>query len=421
MKKYSKYYEILKAELIPAYGCTEPGSLAYAGAYASKILGEEPDFVEVWCSSSVIKNVNSVSIPNADTLKGARAAVILGILLSNPNEALCILKDVDTRVLKRAEQLYEQGFCNVNLAEEKYGLYIRVSVRKKQNSAEVTIENKHTNVTCVRHNGTIIFEKNSLSSNIEYKYNLTLADILDFADNCNLSIVEPILKKQIVYNSEIAEEGLKNSYGVCIGKSLLDCYGDKDLRILACAKTSAASDARMDGCVMPVVINSGSGNQGLTVSIPVVVYANALNCTTERTLRALCVSNLVAIMQKKKVGNLSAFCGAVHAAAGAGAGISYLLSGDIKEMEYIISYTLGTIGGMICDGAKASCASKISEALDTALMGLELAHKGKHLMSGDGLIGKTLESTIDNFGIVGKEGMRDTNKIILNLMLSSTK
>lgn len=417
MNEYEAYYKILRHELIPAFGCTEPGAVSYASAYAASVLGKRPDSMAVWCSCSVFKNVHSVAIPNSDHLKGISAAAILGVLISNPEDALCVLQDVTEDMRKEATRLYDSDFCHVHLSEED-GLYIKVLVSKGEESAEVVIQNEHTNITSVKRNGEgIMSVSGSGADETPDKSFLTVQGILDFADRCDISKVADLLEKQIEDNSAIAEEGLKGDYGINVGRNLIEEAGHIDVRTRARAMPAAGSDARMDGCLMPVVINSGSGNQGLTVSLPVVEYAKTLGSSHEKLLRALCVANLVAILQKKTVGNLSAFCGAVHAAAGAASGIVYLMDGDYEEISDVISYTLGTIGGMICDGAKASCAAKISQAVDTALTGMRMAMKGKHLSEGDGLITKDIETTIENYGKVGREGMSETNKVVLNLML----
>ncbi len=420
-KKDEEFYNILRHELIPAFGCTEPGAVSYASAYAASVLGEKPDHMSVWCSVSVFKNVHSVGIPNSEHLKGISAAAILGVLISNPEDALCVLQDVTDDVRQEATRLYDSDFCKVHLAEDQDGLYIRVLVTKEGRSAEVTIVDEHTNIVSVKRNGkTVMSSKGGSGSGTPDKSFLTVQGILDFADRCDISKISDLLEKQISDNTAIAAEGLKGDYGINVGRNLLEESNSADVRIRARAMPAAGSDARMDGCLMPVVINSGSGNQGLTVSLPVVEYAKDLHSSHEKLLRALCVANLVAILQKKTVGNLSAFCGAVHAAAGAASGIVYLMDGGYNEIADVIAYTLGTIGGMICDGAKASCAAKISQAVDTALTGMHLAMKGKHLSEGDGLITKDIETTIENYGKVGRDGMSETNKVVLELMLTKS-
>lgn len=416
--KYSRFYKLLRQELVPAYGCTEPSALAYAAAYCVSVLGTLPDKVVVYLSGSVIKNIHSVGIPNAEMLKGPRAAAILGLIIGRPEDKLCILKDVQIKDIERAKELYYSDFCEIKLKNDYDGLYISVYTEKNNNSAEVTIEKEHTRVTSVKKNGKEIESHEVDHDTLVFKDNITLNDIIVFADNCNINEVSDVLELQIYDNTNIANEGLTGKYGVSIGKEILDLYGNDDVRVRSKAMAAAASEARMNGCVMPVVINSGSGNQGITASLPVIEFAKEYNVSHEKLLRSLCVANLVAIMQKKTVGNLSAFCGAVHAAAGAASGIAYLKGYSYKEISDTITYTLATIGGMICDGAKTSCAAKISQAIDTALMGLQLSIQGRHFESGDGLVKDSVEETIETYGIVGQKGMKKTNEVVLNLMLS---
>ena len=417
MKDYSKYYNLLRYELIPAYGCTEPSALAYAASIAVSTLGCFPQRIEAFCSSSIIKNVFSVDIPNAQDLKGPKAAIILGALVAKPELKLCILQSVEEEQLKRAKDLYKTDFCSVTLQPEYESLYIRIIAKYEEHSSEVELIQEHTNIAFIKKDGIVISQNKIAGASIPDKSFLSVKNIIDFADNCDTSLITDLLDQQINDNSAIATEGLNNDYGVSVGKNLLNFYDASDVRIRARARAAAASDARMAGCIMPVVINSGSGNQGLTVSLPVIEYAKENNVSHDKLLRALIVSNLIAILQKRTVGNLSAFCGVVHAAAGAASGISYLSGGSFEDISNIINYTLGTIGGMICDGAKASCAAKISEALDAALMGMQLSSQKKYFNDGDGLILSDVESTINNYGKVGKDGMKTTNEVVLQLML----
>lgn len=416
---YTKYYDLLKKELVPAYGCTEPATLAYASALASSLLESFPIEISVECSSSVIKNVFSVSIPNAKDMRGPRAAVILGAIISDPSLELCVLQSISEEQLKKAHTLYDEGFCSVRLANNYDCLYIKVVAKTEYNSIEVEIMNEHTNVVSIKKNGIAIETSCIKKKSSSDKSFLSVKGIIDFADNCDVFLIKDLLEREIEYNTEISKNGLINDWGISIGKNLMQFYDNSDIRIRARAHAAAASDARMAGCVLPVIINSGSGNQGLTVSLPVIEYAKAYDISYEKLLRGLAVSNLIAILQKRTVGNLSAFCGAVHAAAGAACGICYMTDGSYGDIASIISFTLGTVGGMICDGAKSSCAAKISEALDTALMGLQLAKKKKSLNAGDGLIAGDIEKTIDNYGKVGRDGMNITNEVVLNLMLKN--
>lgn len=416
---FEKYYSLLNYELIPAYGCTEPSALAYCASLSATVLGKRPTVVDAYLSSSIIKNVHSVDIPNAKTLKGSRAAVILGVLMRDSSEKLCILQHVTPAILKEAEEAFAEGLCTIHPVLNQEGLYIKVVCSDGTDSAEVEIVNEHTNISKVVKNGKVLESSELEGSVIPDRSMLSVKGIIEFADNCDVSRISSVLELQIKDNLAIAEEGLRGNYGASIGKTLMSLYDSNDVRIKARAAAAAGSDARMSGCVMPVIINSGSGNQGITVSVPVVEYAKTLNVDHEKLLRALAVANLVAILQKRTVGNLSAFCGVVHAAAGAVCGIAYLMDYGYEEMSDVISYTLGTIGGMLCDGAKASCASKISQALDTAIIGLQMAANGKSFRAGDGLVKNNVEETIDSFGKVGKYGMHQTNEVVLETMLDN--
>lgn len=414
---YSQYFNLLRYEMIPAYGCTEPGTLAYAATVASSILGRFPEKIDVLCSSSIIKNVFSVDIPNAEDMKGPRAAVILGAIISNPDLRLCVLQNVTENQLSKARELYNSDYCSVSLAPSYDCLYIQVLASCGSDSVEVEIFKEHTNISSIKRNGVVLEQAEIGDVLVPDKSFLNLKGIIDFADNCDITQISNILEQEIEFNTAISNEGLENEWGLSVGKKLLNFYDENDVRTRARAKAAAASDARMAGCVLPVVINSGSGNQGLTVSLPVIEFAKTNNVSHEKLLRSLALANLIAILQKRTVGNLSAFCGAVHAAAGAASGICYMTGGTYEEISNTISFTLGTVGGMICDGAKASCAAKISQALDTAIMGMQLAKDRKFLKEGDGLVMSDVEHTIDSFGKVGREGMQTTNEVILDIML----
>lgn len=417
--RFEEYIAILQYELVPAFGCTEPAAVAFAAACAAELLQKKPDRIDLYCSGSIIKNVHSVTIPNAGGLKGVEAAAALGAAIGTPEKQLCILEDISPAQIAQAAERIQSGACKCYLANDVDELYIRVRMTGRNESAEVTVEGSHTNVVLAKHNGTTVLRDRYERHSTPDKSSLTLKEAFQFAAECDISRIAPLMRRQAEENTAISREGLRSDYGVNVGRSLLEFYGSADVRVRARAAAAAGSDARMNGCTMPVVINSGSGNQGMTVSLPVVEYAAELDVDQETLYRALALANLTAILQKRSLGNLSAFCGAVNAAAGAACGIAYLLGGDYEDCANIVTYTLGTIGGMICDGAKSSCAAKISQALDTALVGMQISmQKHRGFQSGDGLVRENVEQTMESFGIVGRDGMRCTNEKVLEIMIS---
>ena len=422
LEKYKCYVEILRQELIPALGCTEPIALALAAAKARDVLGEFPDSVEMICSGNIIKNVKGVTVPNSGGLKGIEIAATLGCVGGNADEELNVLENISDGEREKAYCLVEKGFCTCQLKENVENLYIVAKAWKEERSAEVTIVDHHNQITKIVKNGKILFEKNALekSSGID-KSILSIEGIVEFANIVNIEDVKDVLQRQIQYNSAISERGLTQAYGAQVGRTLLECYDANDVKVRARAMAAAGSDARMSGCALPVIINSGSGNQGMTVSLPVLEYAKEWKISEEGLYRALCVSNLIALEQKKYIGSLSAYCGAVCAACGAGAGITYMKGGDIATIEATITNTIANVGGIVCDGAKPSCAAKIASAVDAAILAHNLAMKGRVFQAGEGLVQENAQDTIKAFGIVGKEGMKQTDVEVLNLMLGQTK
>lgn len=412
------YADILNQELVEAMGCTEPIAVAYAGAVARRTLGCLPDSVLVCCSGNIIKNVKGVTVPHSGGRRGIDAAVMLGIVGGNPDKELSVIEGVTDEDRQTAERLLDKGICRVELKQNVPNLYIYVKLTAKENSAEVEIQNSHRNITLIKRNDEIIrqgsIEKAEISDD---KNRLSIKGILDYASHADLSAVEGVLEKQINDNSLIAQEGLANSYGQQVGRTLLETYGDSSVNVRSRAYAAAGSDARMSGCARPVVINSGSGNQGITVTMPVIEYANNLKVSHETLLRALIISNLVSIHIKHYIGELSAFCGATSAAAGAGAAICWLLGGDYQQIGATITNTLGTISGMICDGAKSSCAGKIASAVETALVSVSMAMKDREYQDGEGLVAKDPEETIRAYGRMAKDGMKSTDLEILHIML----
>lgn len=415
---YANYLNILKHELVPALGCTEPIAIAYAAAKARQVLGEFPEQVEMHLSGNIIKNVKGVTVPNSGGLKGIDVAAVLGIVGGNADRALEVLSEVSPEDISRTRELISQKICSCSLVENVDNLFITAIVTSGKHSASVTIEHQHTNITKITKDGEIILDNPYRSTEAAAidKSLLTVKDILDFADQVRMEDIQPVINRQIKLNSAIAQEGLDNNYGAQIGKTLMHVWG-KSVTTRACARAAAGSDARMGGCSMPVVINSGSGNQGMTVSLPVIVFADEWEVSHEKLCRSLVVSNLIAIHQKYYIGSLSAYCGAVSAACGAGAGITYMYGGTYQQVSLTIINTLGNVGGIVCDGAKPSCAAKIASSVDAALMAFQLSIQNKSFLPGEGIIKDDIEETIKSMGYIGRVGMRLTDTEILNVMI----
>lgn len=413
------YRLILKGELVPALGCTEPIAIAFAAARARAVLGKLPDRCDVWCSGNIIKNVRNVTVPNTGGLKGIEAAVAAGIVAGDASRELQVLEGMDAAEIAVVRRLIADGFCSTRLAEGVENLYILVRVHADADQAEVCIRNEHTNITRITRNGAVLFEKDGTepgTASCGDRSLLNVRDILEFAATENLTGgLGALLSSEVRINGAIADEGLRNHYGADVGKTLLKCFGS-DVRTRARARAAAGSDARMSGCSLPVIINSGSGNQGMTVSLPVIEYAREFDASEERLCRALIVSNLVAIHQKRFIGRLSAYCGAVSAACGSGAAITWLAGGDYGAVSRTIVNTIANVGGLVCDGAKPSCAAKIASAVDAAIMGCALSAEGKVFGSGEGLVKDTVEDTIRSIGRMGSVGMKDTDTEILRIM-----
>ncbi len=418
--KYDNYVAILKSELIQALGCTEPIAVAYAAAKAANVLGRMPQRAEMWCSGNIIKNVKGVTVPNTGSLKGVNAAAIAGILSDKPDAGLEVLEGMSQENIAKIKGLLDQDFCSTHLAEGVENLYIVAKVFAGDDSVEVCIKTTHTNIVQIIKNGAVVFEKNNdtQEANEEAgdKTLLNVKDILEFADTVNLDDIREILANQIKLNTAISEEGLWHQYGVNVGRTLLQCYG-YDVKTRAAAKAAAGSDARMSGCSLPVVINSGSGNQGITVSLPVIEYAHELDVSEDKLYRALVVSNLVAIHQKTGIGRLSAYCGAVSAGCGSGAAITYLCGGNYDDVGRTITNTIANVGGIVCDGAKASCAAKIAASVDAAILAHHISFNGNAFASGDGLVKDDVEKTISSVARMGRTGMKSTDVEILKIMI----
>lgn len=417
--KYAAYVQTLKKELVPAMGCTEPIALAYGAARARVVLGEMPDRVVVGASGSIIKNVKSVIVPNTDHLKGIPAAAAAGIVAGDADKELEVIASVSSEQTAQMKEFMEQVPITVEHIDNGITFDIVITLYKGVSYARVRIANYHTNIVLVEKNGEIL-EKKPVAGESEEGLTdrslLNMKDILDFARTVDIEDVREVLERQIDYNWAIAEEGIRGNYGANIGSVLLDMEGES-VRVRAKAMAAAGSDARMNGCELPVIINSGSGNQGITASVPVIVYAKDMKVSHETLLRALTLSNLTAIHQKTAIGRLSAYCGAVSAGAGAGAGIAYLHGGDYKEIVHTVVNALAIVSGIVCDGAKASCAAKIASAVDAGILGYQMYIRGQQFYGGDGIVTKGVEETLKNVGRLGKEGMKATNEEIIRIMI----
>lgn len=418
-EKYIAYVQILKEELVPALGCTEPIALAYAAAVAREVLGDLPDRVEIGASGSIIKNVKSVIVPNTDRLKGIPAAAAAGIVAGRADRELEVIAEVSPEQIAQMKEFLEHVDISVKHVDHGFTFEIIVTLYKGDEYAKVRIVNYHTNIVLVEKNGKALKEIPVAGESEEGLTDRSLLDmesIFEFAETVDLEDVRSVLECQIHYNMAIAEEGLRGDYGANIGSVLLASEGD-DVRTRAKAMAAAGSDARMNGCELPVIINSGSGNQGITASVPVVVYAKELNVSEEKMLRALVLSNLTSIHEKTPIGRLSAYCGAVSAGAGAGAGIAYLNGGGFKEVTHTVVNALAVVSGIVCDGAKASCAAKIASAVEAGIFGYNMYKHGQQFRDGDGIVQKGIEATLQNVGRLGKEGMKETNEEIIRIMI----
>lgn len=417
--KYNAYVQILKEELVPAMGCTEPIALAYAAAKAREVLGGIPDRVAIEASGSIIKNVKSVIVPNTNRLKGIPAAAAAGIIAGKAEKQLEVIAEVTDEEIEQMKEFLHHTEITVEHVDNGITFDIIVIVYKEQSYAKVRIANYHTNIVLIEKDGEVLHEieiEGEEESGLTDRSLLNLEDIWDFVNSVNIEDVRSIINRQIAYNTAIAEEGLRGDYGSNIGRVLLDAYGD-NVYTRAKAMAAAGSDARMNGCELPVIINSGSGNQGMTASLPVIEYAKELNVGEEKLYRALVLANLVTIHQKTGIGRLSAFCGAVSAGAGAGAGIGYLLGTDCDGVAHIVVNALANTGGIVCDGAKSSCAAKIASAVDAGILGYYMHKNGQDFEEGDGLVADHAEQTIDNIGRLGKQGMKLTNEEIIKMMV----
>ena len=415
---YKLYVRILKEELVPAMGCTEPISLAYAAAKVRQILNDTPVSAKVEVSGNIVKNAKSVTVPHTGGMRGIKSAFIAGLVAGNADAELEVIAKVSKEQIAEMQRVKEVFPVEIVTPEDARIFDIGITLRSENHEAYVRISDTHTNVVCIKKDGETLFEVCPKELEKADKSTLTVENILEFADNVDVNEVQETLDRQISYNMAIAEEGLKNEYGANVGKVLLRAY-QPDIKITAKAYAAAASDARMNGCELPVVINSGSGNQGITASVPVIVYARGLHISQERLYRALCVSNLITIHLKDGIGALSAYCGVVSAGAGAACGVAYLLGGGEREVSHTLVNALAIDSGIICDGAKASCAAKIATAVESGLLGLNMYYNGNQFFAGDGIVKKGVENTIKSVSRLAHEGMRETDKEIIRIMLET--
>lgn len=412
------YISILREELVPATGCTEPIALAYAAARLRAVLGEAPERIYAEVSGNIIKNVKSVVVPNTGGLKGICAAIAAGVVAGDAEKILQVISSVPTEKHESIAAYCQTIPVEVVCANTTRLLDIRLTGWAGNHSALVQIANSHSNIVREEKDGAVLLEKpvsDSAEDNLTDKSVLNVADILEFANTANLTEVAPLLDQQIDCNTAIAEEGLRNSWGANIGSVLLSDYPG-DIKTEARAWAAAGSDARMSGCELPVVILSGSGNQGITASVPVVRYAKHIGADHELLHRALLVSDLVTIHQKSGIGRLSAYCSAVSAGVGAGAGIAYLLDGSYEAIAHTIVNAVAIISGTICDGAKPSCAAKIAASVDAGILGYHMYRNQQEFKSGDGIVTKGVDKTIANVGVLAQQGMRQTDQTILSIM-----
>lgn len=415
---YSIYVQILKEELVMAMGCTEPIAISYACAKATQVLDHLPDRIVVKASGSIIKNVKSVIVPHTNGLKGIEVAAAAGALYGDADAKLEVLSRATREQIEELPEYVQNTNITVQHIEQGHVFDLEIHVYYEQEHASVRIVDTHTNIVQIEKNWQVIFEDKTTSLELKADHSaLIMKQIWDFSQTVDIDDVKEILDRQITCNMAIANEGIHNTYGANIGHVILNMDSDC-VKTRAKAYAAAGSDARMNGCELPVVINSGSGNQGITCCVPVVVYAKELDCTQEQLYRALVLSNLTAIYIKTGIGTLSAFCGAVSAGAAAGAGIAYLHNGTYKEIQHTIVNALAILSGTICDGAKASCAAKIASSVDAGIMGYYMYKNKQQFYAGDGIVAHSVDETIQNIGTLGSQGMLQTNDKIIEMMIS---
>ena len=416
---YQQFVAILKEELRPAMGCTEPIALAYAGAKAREVLGVLPERIDVLVSGNIIKNVKSVVVPNTGGLRGIAAAVCAGVVAGDAGKQLEVIASVSREKQAQLKDYMREVTINISPAESNLVFDIDLTLYAGEDTARVRIVNHHTNIVHISRNGVVELEmpvEESSEDNLTDKTCLSIERIVEFADVLDVADVKEFVGRQLEYNLAIAKEGLSGNWGANIGSVILNQQGTADNR-RAAAWAAAGSDARMSGCEMPVIILSGSGNQGITASVPVAIYAQAFGASEEELIKAVAVSDLVTVHQKTGIGRLSAYCGAISAGVGAGAGIAYLHGGRKEAVAHTVVNAVAILSGTICDGAKPSCAAKIAAAVDAGILGYNMYLENQQFYGGDGIVTKGADRTVSNIGRLAREGMRETDTTILKIML----
>ena len=418
---YQQYVDILKEELRPAMGCTEPIALAYAGAKARQLLGALPEKIRLFVSGNIIKNVKSVVVPNTGGLHGMEAAVCAGIVAGDADKELQVISRIPREQHASIRSYMETVDMQIQPSDSALVFDIDLHLYAGADSVRLRIINHHTNIVLLQKNQQILLEQPIAESSEDHltdKSCLTVEKIVEFVNMLDVDDIRDVVGGQVACNLDIAEEGLRNSWGANVGSVILKHQGDTVAK-KACAWAAAGSDARMSGCEKPVIIVSGSGNQGITASVPVAVYAKEIGAEEDQLLRAVTLSNLITIHQKAGIGRLSAYCGAISAGCGAGAGIAYLLGGDHKAIAHTVVNAIAILSGTICDGAKPSCAAKIAAAVDAGILGYQMYLEGQQFYSGDGIVTKGVDNTVYNVGRLAREGMRETDRTILEIMLET--
>lgn len=411
------FKELIRKELIPAMGCTEPIAIAYAAAKAREILGSIPTKITANLSSNIIKNANSVTVPSTNGRKGIEISVVAGMLLGDANKELEVLADIDKSKLDLCDKFIDEGLVTVNLQANKVGLYIQIILENDTESSSVTIEDSHTNIIEIKKSEDILFEKEDENKE-ELKVDFSFDQIYNFAKTCDYSDIIDILDRQISYNEKISKEGIQNNWGSNIGKIILENNPNNYYEKLA-AYAAAGSDARMNGCELPVVINSGSGNQGITTSVPLILYARDYNLSDDCLYRALIFSNLISLYIKDQIGKLSAYCGVVSASSAVISSIAFINDEDKKIIEETITNALAGNSGIICDGAKSSCAMKIASSIRNATLAYQQSKSNNSFDVGDGIVKDSIDKTIDTVGKITKYGMKKTDEVVLSEMIEN--
>ena len=416
---YQQFVAILKEELRPAMGCTEPIALAYAGAKAREVLGAMPERIDVLVSGNIIKNVKSVVVPNTGGLRGIASAVCAGVVAGDASKQLEVIASVPREKQLALKEYMGEVTINISPAESELVFDIDLTLFAGEDTARVRIVNHHTNIVHISRNGQVQMDlpvEESSEDNLTDKTCLSIERIVEFAEVLDVADVKEFVGRQLEYNVAIAKEGLAGNWGANIGSVILNQQGTADNR-RAAAWAAAGSDARMSGCEMPVIILSGSGNQGITASVPVAIYAQAFGASEEELIRAVTVSDLVTVHQKTGIGRLSAYCGAISAGVGAGAGIAFLHGGRTEAVAHTVVNAVAILSGTICDGAKPSCAAKIAAAVDAGILGYNMYLENQQFYGGDGIVTKGADRTVSNIGRLAREGMKETDNTILRIML----